>query len=75
MNPREWKELAADYDANVLSVYEHDHEGKISSLIHRLGQKKKTAIALGCGVGKFLPLLSSNFGNVCACDYSAEMIQ
>lgn len=75
MEPKDWKTAARDYDREVLSVYKADRAGKVKALIGRYGWKHKTAIDLGCGVGKFLPLLAERFGCVHACDYSADMLK
>ena len=74
MEAEDWKVPASDYDENILSVYDNDQDGRIGSIIKRLGGEKKTAVDLGCGTGKFLPLLAKHFRDVQACDYSKEMI-
>ncbi len=75
MEPGDWKQAAGDYEGEVLSVFENDHKGKVGSLIRRFGHKQALAIDIGCGVGKFLPLLARHFGEVHACDYSTAMLE
>lgn len=75
MEPGDWQKAAHDYEGEVLSVFENDHKGKIKALIKRFGNNREQATDLGCGVGKFLPLLAGNFGEVHACDYSRAMLE
>ena len=74
MEAEDWRGLATNYEGNILSVYDNDQSGKIKSIIKNLGTKKERAVDLGCGTGKFLPLLSNHFKSVQAFDYSEEMI-
>ena len=74
MEAEDWKGIATNYEENILSVYDNDQDRKIESIIKKLALKKGTAVDLGCGTGKFLPLLSDHFKNVQGCDYSEEMI-
>jgi SAM-dependent methyltransferase len=74
MEPGDWKKAAHDYEGEVLSVFDNDREGKIKALIKRFGTNQGQATDLGCGVGKFLPLLAGNFGKIHACDYSRAML-
>ena len=64
MEPGDWKKAAGDYEGEVLSVFDNDRKGKIKALIKRFGKKQGQATDLGCGVGKFLPLLAEHFGKV-----------
>ena len=75
MEPGDWKQAAGDYEGEVLSVFENDHKGKVGTLIKHFGDKQAQAIDIGCGVGKFLPLLARHFGEVHACDYSIAMLE
>lgn len=75
MEPSDWTDSAENYNEDVLSVYDHDHEGRVRSLIKEHRSPYKLAVDLGCGPGKFLPLLSRHFGRVHACDYSEEMLK
>jgi 2-polyprenyl-3-methyl-5-hydroxy-6-metoxy-1,4-benzoquinol methylase len=69
-----WDAVAGDYDSEIFSVLDNDTEGLISGHIARLGGPDKTAADLGCGVGKFTPLLAENFGRVHACDLSSKLL-
>jgi SAM-dependent methyltransferase len=74
MKASDWTSAASDYERDVLSVFEHDRKGKVRALIGRYGWRHRSAADLGCGPGKFLPLLCNNFGAVHACDYSKHML-
>ena len=74
MEPGDWKKAAHDYEGEVLSVFDNDREGKVKALIKRFASNQGQATDLGCGVGKFLPLLAEHFGKVHACDYSKAML-
>ena len=41
MEAEDWKVPASDYDENILSVYDNDQDGKIGSIIKRLGGEKR----------------------------------
>ena len=75
MESSSWTTAAHNYSSDVLSVFESDSKGRIRSLIAKYASSKRTALDLGCGPGKFLPLLSNHFGKVIASDYSKEMLQ
>ena len=68
MEAEDWKGIAANYEGNILSVYDYDEDSKIESVTKELEVKKETAVDLGCGTGKFLPLLSKHFKKVQGCD-------
>jgi SAM-dependent methyltransferase len=69
-----WNAVAGDYDSEIFSVREHDTAGLIAGHIARLGDPAHTAADLGCGVGKFTPLLAEAFGRVHACDLSDKLL-
>ena len=75
MKSKKWDLPATDYSSTVLSVYDHDTNRKIESLITEYGGEGKRAVDLGCGTGNFLPLLALNFSETVACDYSKPMIR
>ena len=75
MKSKKWDLPATDYNSTVLSVYDHDTNRKIESLITEYGGEGKRAVDLGCGTGNFLPLLTLNFSETVACDYSKPMIR
>jgi SAM-dependent methyltransferase len=74
MNRAYWDAVAEDYDSEIFSVLDHDTGGLIAGHIDRLGDRTRTAADLGCGVGKFTPLLADAFGRVHACDLSPKLL-
>jgi SAM-dependent methyltransferase len=69
-----WDKVASDYDGEIFSVLGNDHEEVIASKIREFGSKEGTACDFGCGVGKFLPILSKNFCHVYAVDLSSKLL-
>jgi SAM-dependent methyltransferase len=69
-----WDKIAADYDGEIFSVLGNDREEMIASKIREFGSKEGTACDFGCGVGKFLPIMSKNFGRVYAVDLSSKLL-
>ena len=74
MNRGYWDDLAEDYDNAIFSVRDHDSDGLIAGHIARLAGARRVAADLGCGVGKFTPLLAKHFGGVHACDLSPKLL-
>ena len=70
-----WDTVAADYDGSVLSVFDHDVENGIQRRVDELADRGARAADLGCGVGKFTPMLSACFGHVEACDLSPRCLE
>jgi SAM-dependent methyltransferase len=73
MNEGYWDKVAGDYDGEIFSVLGNDREEVIASKICQFGSKE-AACDFGCGVGKFLPILSKNFGHVYAVDLSSKLL-
>lgn len=76
MNRAYWDRVADNYDDAVLSVFNHDTAGLVSSRLATAAAAHPggTAADLGCGVGKFTPLLARAFNRVHACDLSPRGI-
>jgi SAM-dependent methyltransferase len=69
-----WDDLAENYDDAIFSVRDNDSEGLVAGHIAHLAKRKQVAADLGCGVGKFTPLLAKHFGRVHACDLSPKLL-
>ncbi|HQU56777.1 MAG TPA: methyltransferase domain-containing protein, partial [Chitinophagaceae bacterium] len=67
-----WEKTASHYEDEIFDVLQNDKKGIIRSAIQKYASNKKTAIDIGCAVGKWLPILSKNFKKVMAIDISAE---
>ena len=74
MDEKYWDTVAADYDGEIFSALANDREGVIASKICEFSRPKAVACDFGCGVGKFLPILSENFHHVYAFDISKELL-
>lgn len=72
MDKRYWNKICKDYQTEVLSVYDNDQESVVERRIRDSVTKKKKSRAadLGCGVGRFTPMLAKLFDEVEACDFS-----
>jgi len=75
MKEHRWDAIADAYDEEVLSVFDHDRKGLVREKIKKYRSAGLLASDLGCGLGKFLPLLAGHFKHVYACDYSAALLE
>jgi len=77
MNKAFWETVSANYQQEVLSVFDNDIEGLVESHVTAAAKEfpKGTAADIGCGVGRFTPLLADGFSHVDACDFSAVGIK
>jgi SAM-dependent methyltransferase len=69
-----WNRVADHYEAEIFDVFKHDRSGLVRSQIEKYGSQDRRASDLGCGIGRFLPPLSGNFGEVLAVDISSKCI-
>ncbi|MHC4396814.1 MAG: methyltransferase domain-containing protein [Planctomycetota bacterium] len=70
-----WNQVAQDYDNEIFSVLANDHKNIIASKISHFGSKTAIACDFGCGVGKFLPILSKAFRCIYAVDISEVCLE
>lgn len=73
MNLAYWNEVNRNYESEILSVWDREQTGCIPHLLNTALQEipdRSSAADLGCGVGKFLPLLCTQFETVHACDFA-----
>jgi SAM-dependent methyltransferase len=76
MNDRSyWEKLGEEYDEEVFDVFANDKGRVIASRIEAVAKRESRAADFGCGVGKFLPLMSSRFGSVQAVDFSQSCLR
>jgi len=75
MDRKYWEDIAANYNKEIFDVLRNDRSGVIVSAIEKLASKEKTVIDIGCAVGKWLPLLATNFRHVIAADISAANLE
>jgi len=69
MDKKYWDKIYETYNVEIFDVLKSDRNDVIKSAIEKLASKKKVVGDIGCGIGKWLPLLSSNFKKVYAIDY------
>jgi SAM-dependent methyltransferase len=74
MNRSYWENIADYYEAEIFNVLKNDPAGLLLSKIDRYGEGGKNASDIGCGIGNFLPELSSRFQKVFAVDISSKCI-
>ena len=72
MDRKYWEKIAPDYNEEIFDVLKNDRKGLIVSAIKTVASGSKTAIDIGCAIGKWLPVLSPIFKKVHAVDISAE---
>jgi len=70
-----WNRVAEQYDSEIFSVLAHDENNLIRTRIQKFASKTKTASDLGCGIGKFLPIISQNFRHVYAYDIAEKCLE
>ena len=70
-----WEKIAPDYNEEIFDVLKNDSKGVIVSAIRKIASKNKTAIDIGCAIGKWLPVLSPIFKKVHAVDISKENLE
>lgn len=69
-----WENLADYFEAEVFDVLENDRKGLLYKKLDKYGSEEKNACDIGCGIGNFLPGLSSRFKEVLAVDISSKCI-
>jgi 2-polyprenyl-3-methyl-5-hydroxy-6-metoxy-1,4-benzoquinol methylase len=72
MDRKYWEKIAPDYNEEIFDVLHNDKKGIIRSAVKAIASPSKTAIDVGCAVGKWLPVLSPLFRNVLAVDISLK---
>lgn len=72
-----WNRISENYQSEVLSVFDNDIHGIVEEKIAEAGiaYPNGRAADIGCGVGRFLPLLADVFASVDACDLSSVGIR
>jgi len=74
MNCNYWDNIADYFEAEVFDVFKNDQKGIMLKKLDQYGAKGKNASDIGCGIGNFLPELSSRFKDVLAVDFSSKCI-
>jgi len=69
-----WDSVANRFDQEVLKILDRDREGILAAVISKSSSPKKSVADFGCGNGSLLPLLSKQFREVQAIDYSPKLL-
>jgi SAM-dependent methyltransferase len=69
-----WDAIAATWDDEVFDTLAHDRHGVIVRELRQLARSSKRVADFGCGVGKYLPVLSALFQDVHGFDQSPVCI-
>ncbi len=72
MDKNYWENISKNYNSEIFDVLKSDKSRIIASWINEVSSTKKTIGDVGCGIGKWLPLLSKQFGKVYAIDISSN---
>jgi 2-polyprenyl-3-methyl-5-hydroxy-6-metoxy-1,4-benzoquinol methylase len=70
-----WERIAPQYDKEIFDVRKNDKSGKIVNAIEQCSGRKKTVMDMGCAIGKWIPLLATQFRRVVATDISAKNLE
>lgn len=72
MNRTYWEKIAPSYNNEIFDVLENDKKALIRKAIDQYADKNKTAVDIGCAIGKWIPVLSPLFKKVVAVDISSK---
>ena len=75
MDRRYWEKIAPAYNEEIFDVLKNDRSGKIVKAIRQHSGKGKTVIDAGCAIGKWIPILSTQFKKVIAADISSKNLE
>jgi SAM-dependent methyltransferase len=74
MNEHYWDRVAHCWDEHILSSLQENVSGNIAALITAVAAGHRRVLDFGCGIGRYLPLLSPRFDEVVGVDTSRECI-
>jgi len=69
-----WDSIADYFEAEIFDVLKNDRAGLLAGKLDKYGAREKRASDIGCGIGNFLPDLSTRFKKVIAVDISPKCI-
>ncbi len=75
MDRKFWDAIFKNYNSEIFDVFKNDINGIIKLWISDIASSKKTVADVGCGIGKWLPLLSRQFREVFAIDFSSSNLK
>lgn len=74
MNLEYWEKIGDDYETEIFDVSRNDKARLVINKLQQFSAPNKKALDVGCGIGNFLPALSSSFREVLAVDISTKFI-
>ncbi|HSU27139.1 MAG TPA: class I SAM-dependent methyltransferase [Chitinophagaceae bacterium] len=75
MDRKYWERIAPVYDDEIFDLLKNDSKSLVRKAIRKLSSPSHVVNDIGCGIGKWLPLLSPAFKKVNAIDISAENLR
>ncbi|MGD9161586.1 MAG: class I SAM-dependent methyltransferase [Desulfobacteraceae bacterium] len=69
-----WDSISGNYEDEIFNVMKRDRQGLVRNRMEKYSCSAGTASDLGCGIGNFLPVLSSLFQQIIALDISPKCI-
>ncbi len=78
MKSKDWDKIANDYFEHISSPFENGASLPIEAEIKKISLNKRQRMIVcdaGCGIGNLIPLLSKNFKQVTAFDFSKGMVE
>src|SRR5262249_2639744 len=75
MEEQYWDGVASTYSDQIFDTLANDRNRTIERYIDKVSSRDKTIADFGCGVGKYLSLLSSRFKAVQAIDHSENLLE
>lgn len=75
MNVAFWNAMSHAFDAEIFDSLKEDVGGVIRAVIAGVATRRGRAMDMGCGVGRYLPLLSRAFAEVHGTDWSPGCVR
>jgi SAM-dependent methyltransferase len=75
MSAQSWDTVATSFEDEIFNTLTGDRNNIIRGHIDRFSSANSVACDFGCGVGRYLPLLSQKFKAVCAVDISKKCLE
>ncbi|MDP6153898.1 MAG: class I SAM-dependent methyltransferase [Phycisphaeraceae bacterium] len=75
MDRQYWDNVSADYDGQIHDSLGSDVQGVIARCVLQYVSPGGVACDVGCGVGKYVPMLAKQFARVYAIDLSGKLLE
>lgn len=74
MHKKFWENISDNYQEAIFDVFKNDKNKTVQNSILKFASPQKSVVDIGCAIGKWLPLLSSEFKKVYAIDFADKYI-